>query len=88
METALKQAALKIGPEVRFKVTAEEVEVRGRSGTTLLPLPILNKISGEQTFSTYRFRLTRLSDGNIIRFEVCFFTLSPDFVLFFFPSIV
>jgi hypothetical protein len=79
MDTALKQAALKIGPEVRFKVTAEEVEVRGRSGTTttLLPLPILNKISGEQTFSTYRFRLTRLSDGNIIRFEVFLFLSFP-----------
>lgn len=72
METTLKQATQKIGPEVRFSVNAEEVEVRGRSGTaTIIPLPILNKISSsEQRFSSYRFRLTRLSDGVEIRFEV------------------
>jgi len=83
MDAALRQAKTPLGPERRFTVVAEEVTVvvkgarlasQNASGEGLgfLPLPLSNLLAAanSQSFSAYRFKMTRLADGREITFEV------------------
>jgi len=82
MDVSMKQAMERLGPERRFIVAAEEVKVvlageRDESGgaprsSSFLPLPLANALSPKrkESYSAYRFRITRLDDGREIKFEV------------------
>ena len=83
MDAALRQAKSPLGPERRFAVVAEEVTVvvkgarvasqdASGEGSGFLPLSLSNLLASatSQSFSAYRFKMTRLADGREIKFEV------------------